>query len=82
MVKFRNETYRFHFPVIFDPENPGDLQEKKKKRNIKNDSSQKKKNNVSLSLNETYHFTFQNALEPTKQSKRNVRTFLNKKKKY
>jgi hypothetical protein len=42
----------------------------------------KKKNNVSLSLNETYHFTFWNleVLEPTKQSKRNVRTFLNKKK--
>jgi hypothetical protein len=57
MVKFYNETYRFHFPVIFDPENPGDLQKKKKKETLKNDSSQKK-NNVSLSLNETYHFAF------------------------
>jgi hypothetical protein len=35
MVKFYNETYRFHFPMISDPENPRDLQEKKKERNIK-----------------------------------------------
>jgi hypothetical protein len=40
MVKLRNETYRFHFPMISDPET---CKKEKKKETLKNVSSQKKK---------------------------------------